>query len=246
MKDRIFKHEKIYVNLFSAITELPFGYEAEDISQRDKYYHNYLNISNQNYKDKDISRYINKTKKYGFSIIRLEDGINIKEKLIKDATIDTNGIYSTNINDLQFKIKVDAKTKRVDPSKDKAFFDFLFKEDKNFGQDYALGNTKRQKEVLDTAKDVYGYFMIEVENQVIGTLNYCINNDMAKLDDFVVAEDFQKKGYGSKLMHDVIEYLKTLGINEVYLVTNLSDTAKDLYQKVGFKYVSKYQIITIR
>ena len=246
MKQKTLNHKKIYVSMFSKITEHAFGYETEDMSQRDKYYHNYLNITNETFTNEDILAYINKTKVHGFSVIRTEEDIEIDQAMIKDATIDTNGIYGAPVEDLKFKVKVDATVSRVDPDKDEDFFDFLYQDSKNYGESYAIGNTIRQKQVLEAAKNIYGYFMIKVDGKVIGTLNYCIHEQMAKLDDFVIADDYQKKGYWSKLMHDVIEYLKKTGINYVYLVTDLDDTAKELYQKIGFKYITKYQIITIK
>ncbi|PKK93544.1 MAG: hypothetical protein CVV61_04160, partial [Tenericutes bacterium HGW-Tenericutes-6] len=75
----------------------------------------------------------------------------------------------------------------------------------------------------------------------IGHLNVHIQNDRAKIDEFYVKEDYQKQGYGTALMSFMIETLKRKKIEEVYLVTDLADTAKELYVKYGFKLTGTFK-----
>lgn len=236
----IIKCEKSYVSMFSSIEEKPFGYIATDINQRDKYYHNYVDVIKRNYTREDITSYIEKTKPIGFTILRCEHDIKIDDDILKDAIADTDAYYMSPIEELNITPKTEASITVVDPKNDEDFFQFLYDESKAYGLSYAEGNIKRQKEILYQHRDRYRYYQVKVNHQVIGSLNVCTVGDFAKLDDFSILESMQRKGYGSRLMHHVIEDLKQQGIKEVYLVTDFHGTAKNMYQSWGFTYVASF------
>ncbi|HPG43695.1 MAG TPA: GNAT family N-acetyltransferase, partial [Acholeplasmataceae bacterium] len=208
----IIKCEKSYVSMFSSIEEKPFGYIATDINQRDKYYHNYVDVIKRNYTREDITSYIEKTKPIGFTILRCEHDIKIDDDILKDAIADTDAYYMSPIEELNITPKTEASITVVDPKNDEDFFQFLYDESKAYGLSYAEGNIKRQKEILYQHRDRYRYYQVKVNHQVIGSLNVCTVGDFAKLDDFSILESMQRKGYGSRLMHHVIEDLKQQGI----------------------------------
>lgn len=70
---------------------------------------------------------------------------------------------------------------------------------------------------------------------MIGHINGTIFNDYAKIDELYVLEDYQRQGYGISLFLSLINILKNKGVEYIYLVTNLDDSAKDLYIKYGFR-----------
>ena len=236
----IIQCEKSYVSMFSSIEEKPYGYIATDVNQRDKYYHNYVDLIKRNYTREDIISYIEQTKPFGFTILRCEHHIKIDDDLIKDAIVDRDAYYMSPIETINITPKAEASITVVDPKHDEDFFQFVYDESKAFGISYAEGNIKRQKEILYQHRDRYRYYQVKVNDQVIGSLNVCIIEDFAKLDDFSILESMQKKGYGSRLMHHVIQDLKQQGIKEVYLVTDFHGTAKDMYQSWGFTYVASF------
>lgn len=236
----IIQCEKSYVSMFSTIEEKPYGYIATDINQRDKYYHNYVDVIKHNYKREDILSYIEQTKPFGFTIIRCEDHIKIDDDILKDAITDCDAYYMSPIEKISITPKAQASITVVNPKHDEDFFQFVYDESKAFGISYAEGNIKRQKEVLYQHRDRYRYYQAKVNDLVIGSLNVCIVGNFAKLDDFSILEPMQRKGYGSRLMHHVIEDLKQQGIKEVYLVTDFHGTAKNMYQSWGFTYVGSF------
>lgn len=243
--NQMIEHEKLYVELFSKTMEKPYGYEAEDIHQRDKYYHNYLGITQNLVNDQDIKAYITKTQKHGFSVIRLENGVKINPTFYENAIADCDGYYGNEIQSITINPKSSIAIEMVNPQDDDGFFQFLYEDSKPYGESYALGNVKRQKEVLTIESSKYMYFKAVLNNQTIGTLNVFIHQHTAKLDDFVIADEKQRKGYGSRLMYEVLEFLKTKGISYVYLVTDQQGTAKQMYQTWGFKPLGSFEVIRI-
>jgi spore maturation protein CgeE len=73
------------------------------------------------------------------------------------------------------------------------------------------------------------------QHQIIGHLNAHVEGDYAKIDDFSIVDSHQKKGFGTALMKAMLDELKKLHVKEVYLVTDLADTAKELYERMGYK-----------
>ncbi|MDY0294274.1 MAG: GNAT family N-acetyltransferase [Acholeplasmataceae bacterium] len=242
---QVIQHEKLYVELFSKTIDTSYGYEAEDLNQRDKYYHNYLDITQDIASDKDIKSYITKTQKHGFSVIRLENGIKINPSFYENEIVDCDGYYGNDITSIIIHPKSSITIERVNPQNDDPFFDFLYEDSKAYGETYALGNVKRQKEVLTHQSSQYMYFKAVENNQTIGTLNVFMHGDNAKLDDFAIAEEKQRKGFGSQLMYEVLQFLKTQGITYVYLVTDQNGTAKNMYQTWGFKALGTFEVIRI-
>jgi spore maturation protein CgeE len=241
--DKITSHEQFYVSLFSKVRDHIFGYEAEDLKQRDKYYHNYLHLLNDRFTKQDIDYYIDKNLVHGFIMIRAENGLDIRNFIDSKDIIDQDAYYGNDIKNIHINKKRNVDVRLVNPETDESFFDSLYKESIAYGKTYAQGNKKRQKEVLSESKDAYFYLKATYNHKIVGMLNACIRGNLAKIDDFVIKEDFQKQGFGSALMFDMIELLKKRGIEYVYLVTDDEDTPKVMYEKWGFQLISTYLVI---
>ena len=81
------------------------------------------------------------------------------------------------------------------------------------------------------------------DNKAIGFVSSFTYKDAAKIEDFVIMDEYQRKGYGSCLFSYVIEELKKKGIHDIYLVADLEDTPKVMYAKMGFTEVGRgYQV----
>ena len=53
--------------------------------------------------------------------------------------------------------------------------------------------------------------------------------------EFFVARERQGKGLGTEFIKDIIEYVKKLDVNHIFLQTERELPAYSFYQKVGFK-----------
>ena len=60
------------------------------------------------------------------------------------------------------------------------------------------------------------------------------------IEDFDVIPEVQRKGYGTALLRYMSELAFRGRVETVLLVTDMDDTAKDMYIKLGFTYVPGY------
>lgn len=113
------------------------------------------------------------------------------------------------VEDLDSVLQIEQKV-FPDPWSERSFLDCARWEE--FWFDVALQDEK-----------IAGYFVA----QVVGK--------EAELHNIAVDPDHQKKGIGKKMMHHFLEKAKTAGVEDVFLMVRLSNTAAiHLYQQFGF------------
>lgn len=241
---RIIEMEILYVSMFSEVLKTRFGNLTADDRQRDKYYHNYMHVMNRSLLIDDVNHYIESKRPYGFANFRIEHQIPLaKLKHALPYTVQMNGYFSSPIDELRIHQKREVIIRKVTEEDQNRFFEFLFEDTKVYGVPYALGNVQRQKEVL-FSNPKYAYFeALDDKGEIIGHVNTFVDGTDAKIDDFVIRDSMQRQGYGSALMHHVVQVLKKEGIKHVYLVTDMMETAKDMYHRWGFNHMGEYLLI---
>ncbi|MBW4258522.1 GNAT family N-acetyltransferase [Methanobacterium sp. YSL] len=235
----IIQMEQQYVSLYSKPTQTPSGVIYFDAHQTDKYFHNYFHITEPIRELTDIQDYEQHHASYGFVIFRVDHDIETND-YFKDYDMSHYGYFHAKVTDLKLK-ETQFKPELVNPLDDQPFFDFMHQDDIQFGESYAFGNEKRQKEVLKQHPNTYFFIQIKMNDQVIGHLNAFTHDTFAKIDEFFVLESHQKQGYGSALMSDMVRRLTQMGITDVYLVTDLEDTAQELYRKMGYQFAGSFK-----
>ncbi len=241
--NRIIEMEIKYASMFSEIIKTKYGNITEDDRQTDKYYHNYMHVLNRQLLIDDVSNYLSRQFEKRFANYRIEYQIPLsKLKHILPYSVQMNGYFAQMIDKLVIPVKREIMVRKVREDQADRFFEFLFEENKEYGIPYALGNVTRQREVLFQTPN-YSYYEVIEDDQVIGHVNVFIDGSDAKIDDFVINDSHQKKGYGSALMAHVIQELKTLQIKRVYLVCDMMDTPKDMYHAWGFEHIGDYIFI---
>ncbi len=73
----------------------------------------------------------------------------------------------------------------------------------------------------------------------VGNCEMMLNNDIAKIEDFDILKEHQRRGFGTSVMKYLLEQANNQGIEIVYLITDSKDTAKEMYKKCGFKKAGK-------
>jgi spore maturation protein CgeE len=241
--NRIIDMEIRYASMFSDILKTKFGNITKDDRQSDKYYHNYLHVLNRQLLINDVSSYLSLQYEKGFANYRIEHQIPLtKLKHILPYSVQMNGYFAQMIDQLIIPVKRKIVVRKVKEDQADQFFEFLFEDNKIYGVPYALGNVRRQREVIFSYPN-YGYYEVIEDDHVIGHVNVFIDGNDAKIDDFVIRDSYQKKGYGSALMAHVINELKALHIRHVYLVCDMMDTPKNMYHAWGFEHIGDYLFI---
>ncbi|MCD6215847.1 MAG: GNAT family N-acetyltransferase [Candidatus Aenigmarchaeota archaeon] len=107
---------------------------------------------------------------------------------------------------------------------------------KEFGPGY---KTIRFKErwVVQKIKYPGDRFLVAIDsNQLIGNIRAClIDYDLAELRNIVVAEEWRKKGIGTKLVKEMLKKLKKEKVRKVIIkVIATNKIAINMFKKLGF------------
>ncbi|MBU1141349.1 MAG: ribosomal protein S18-alanine N-acetyltransferase [Firmicutes bacterium] len=79
------------------------------------------------------------------------------------------------------------------------------------------------------------YFVYELNKEVVGYIGFRAIDSNAEMMNFCVDPDHQGQGFGSEILDYSIEYLKTLGVNNLLLeVRKNNHQAQAIYEKFGF------------
>lgn len=67
--------------------------------------------------------------------------------------------------------------------------------------------------------------------------------ESAYIWDLFVLKEYRNKGFGTALLNDTIDYLKSIGMKKVGLLVNCwNENAKRLFEKLGFKLFSYFLV----
>jgi len=78
----------------------------------------------------------------------------------------------------------------------------------------------------------------------MGSCELLIYNKVAKIEDFGVSEKFQRKGFGTTIIREMLKKSFEDQAEIAYVITDSKDTAMEMYKKCGFKKVGeKTQLI---
>ena len=83
------------------------------------------------------------------------------------------------------------------------------------------------------------YLVHEFEGNIVGTIGLEIYGATVLLRSLAVADEFQKRGLGQKLYLKLLEEIQSMGISEIYLLT---ETAEKFFNKQGFIRVSRESV----
>lgn len=82
------------------------------------------------------------------------------------------------------------------------------------------------------------YFVAKKNNEVLGFIGIIKNIDFVEILNIVIKKDFRNKGIGNQLLQKIIEVVKEMQKQEIYLEVNeKNEKAICLYEKNNFKKV---------
>jgi ribosomal protein S18 acetylase RimI-like enzyme len=92
-----------------------------------------------------------------------------------------------------------------------------------------------------SSNSLLGWFLLNNDNKIIGY----IVGELKQLTDgryvyyisyFYLIQEYRSKGLGYKMMLMCIEYIKSIGVQYIMLISNIQSNAFKLYQSLGFNY----------
>lgn len=98
----------------------------------------------------------------------------------------------------------------------------------------SVGWDRSEETYKKTLSALYSYYTVRLKERLIGYLGVVSDGVAdAMLVDIVIHRDYQKQGFGKKLVKKAIRDLKNDGIRGIQLTFPVK--LKEFYEKVGFK-----------
>ena len=229
--ESVFDFENKYLNEFTNIEYFDDYISYSDDIQKDKYSYNFYFIKNKN-KVKSLIKKLSKENK--------KEYLDFDSSFLLDEYLpDFKKSHEIRMFALANLVKLDYRIgdiRIMNNSNKDLFLNLLYSDESRFGEAYASKNSKRIVDMCLTNDrfDLYGIFE---NDKLLGSIHVYKNNNMAKLEDLFILDEYQKKGYGISLLTTVIDILKKEGINDLTITADYDDTPKNIYARIGFQEV---------
>lgn len=103
-----------------------------------------------------------------------------------------------------------------------------------------IGSASFDGIVDSVSSDVLDYYVLKLDEKIIGFYEAKIIAPEAELYDVAVAKEYQGKGYGSALLNHFFDVCKSRGVVTIFLeVNSINNNAIKLYEKFGFEAYAK-------
>lgn len=86
----------------------------------------------------------------------------------------------------------------------------------------------------------YSFLVLEEEERVVGYIGMMNTNQEGEITRIVLSTESRHRGYGSRLLENMLRWAEHLGLHEVFLeVRRSNEAAKGLYEKYGFQIIAE-------
>lgn len=152
-----------------------------------------------------------------------------------------NGYYAFDISKVSELQTVSGCTvKKVNNQEmvDDVLFCDLQHDEARLGKDFCTRRCYRRAQIYvsDDGVDSYACYY---NGEIVGNCNLFLHEGVAKIEDFGVNPTAQRKGFGTTILRALIEIALKDNAHTIYLVTDEDDTAKEMYQKIGFSKIGE-------
>ncbi len=227
----VFDFENKYLNEFTNIEYFDDYISYNDDVQKDKYSYNFYFIKNKN-KAKSLIKKLSKENNRYF--------LDFDSTFLMDVYLpDFEKSHEIRMFNFANLVKLDYRIgdiRIMDNSNKDLFLNLLFNDELQYGEAYASKNSKRIVD-MGLSNDKFSLYGIFDNDKLVGSIHVYKNNNMAKLEDFFIVEEYKKKGYGISLLTTVIDILRKEGIYDLTITADYDDTPKFIYERIGFKEV---------
>ena len=248
MINQIIETELKYKKCFCSVEEFGHFFRFSDKQLLDMRAHNLIVFKPQA-SDVDkvilIKDEIEKRKSEGFDFLLLAsfEAIDAKviEKLSEKAESEVYDFMMIE-TDRASEMKTIANVSVKIADNDQLFFHGRYVDieanKKEMTEDFATRRIDRKLKAYRDDKIPLNLFVSYLEDIPVGNSEIFLNEGLAKIEDFDILENYQRKGIGTHFMRSMLERISEQNIKYAYVVTDHEDTAKEMYSKLGFKYIA--------
>lgn len=247
--DIIINTEEEYLKNFCTIEKFDDFTRYKDDDLKDMYDYNCILI-NKSVNPRHVYEIIENEKKHrkaigsDFCRIFTEDKPCFEDfdKSYRDIEIEHNGyyVYKAMVKP-DWKSLNNCKINKVDNSD--AAQDFIDKsvvdnDPGNHGyNDFCLKRAKHHVDVYMDEKKPLNCYLCYYDNIPAGHCELMIKDGIAKIEDFMVLDKYQRRGIGRTIMNYLLNKALDAGVELIYLVADEDDTPKEMYINMGFEKV---------
>jgi spore maturation protein CgeE len=246
--NKILDCEIEYTKCFSEFSENDSVIRLHDEQLKDMYCHNYTCMK-KSFSENELIRVIKDgislalSENKGFCNIYLYSGVTslLLSSLKYKPRISVKGFYSFDISNFsKLKSLPSCTIKQVTTQQmvEDILYSDLQHDEETLGKDFCTRRCYRRGKVYVSDKGVNSYICYD-NNAVMGTCDLFIDNGIAKIEDFSVVPKYQRQGYGTTILRFLIDLALNENCHTIYLVTDEDDTAKEMYQKIGFSKIGE-------
>lgn len=109
----------------------------------------------------------------------------------------------------------------------------------DMGTEFAQKRIHRKSEVYQQVNSNLSLYVCYYKGIPIGNCELMLNNTIAKIEDFDILRNYQRKGFGTSVLKHLLKVAKEHYIEFVYLITDSEGTAKEMYEKCGLRKVGE-------
>ncbi|MBW9156194.1 GNAT family N-acetyltransferase [Clostridium tagluense] len=187
-----------------------------------------------------IVKEIMQSKKEGKSFLQVEYNFNINSQLLNSFEIkpevtiqDYMYITSDKFNVLCGNNECTIKSAKTEDVMEDGIRVDIEANSHAMGEDFAIKRIQR-KAMAYRAENNLDFFLCYHNEVPIGNCELFFNKKTAKIEDFDILEKYQRKGFGTSVLKELLKRSSDFGAETVYVLTDSEDTAKEMYKKCGF------------
>ncbi|MGS0973077.1 MAG: GNAT family N-acetyltransferase [Candidatus Izemoplasmataceae bacterium] len=240
---QIHQMEDLYVRLFSEAEEDEEKIIYVDRLIEDMYSHNFRYYKNVDVMKKELQILVKELQDEYLRVIFPGDAKKeYYEELSLKPTVNEYEIYlieSEKYIDLPINERVAVlKVTNDEILKDAVEADIEANK-KAMGIEFVARRILRKSICYMDQKKSIDFYVAYDQGVPVGTVEYAYHENIVKIEDFDVLESHQKKGIGTSMLRQMLKDAYESNIEYAYLITDKSDTAKEMYQKCGFRKVDE-------
>lgn len=240
--------ENEYSKCFSEFYENENIIRFRDNQLKDMYYHNFTFIkkamSDSELKhiiEDEISLRLSEKSNFCNILSNFTVDRSLLSILKHKSEISVNGYYSFDISRFsRLNALCGCIIKKMDNQEmvDDILYCDLQHDEIRLGSDFCTRRCYRRGKVYVSEKGVNSYICYH-NGDIIGNCDLFINKGVAKIEDFAVIPTQQRKGYGTTILKSLIDIALKENCHTIYLITDEDDTAKEMYEKIGFNKIGE-------
>ena len=165
---------------------------------------------------------------------------------LKPSSVDK--LYYMSIPTIEYKNMKFNEECKIEEVKTKGKFQEMIKlsildNGSNWGEEFSEDRIRRKVKAYKADNSLKAFLSYK-DTTPMGSCELLRHNKVAKIEDFGVSEKYQRKGFGTTILRDMLKRANESEAEIAYVITDSKDTANDMYKKCGFKKVGeKTQLI---